>query len=453
MGFTGYSDLLSYLKLKQIGIDTFYKLRKKVGKMILNKSMEKKETMKKCVFHHYERLGHTPDEDGILNVDVTCDGTYLTRGYKSHIGIVAVIETETGFLLDFEVLSNFCLVCTQLSNKLKLKKLSAEEYNEKIDMHAAKCTHTFEGKSGGMEAEGARILWKRSIEQLNMRYVTFVGDGDSTAFTAVCALNDGKGPYEGIQVKKEECINHVSKRLGTRLRKLKAEEVVEKQTKTGKTFRRSLLGGKNKLTDFVIDKLTNYYGQAVRRNVGKTTQMLRQDILSTFYHVSSTDAFPRHIYCPEGVNSWCFYNKAVAEKKDPPSHSQMKVRFILDSIEDRKKILDVYLSLTQDNLLLRCLKGRTQNPNESIHSKIWSSLSKTHFYGRETVLFSATLTVLQHNFGYEGAEMFLENGSINSGILHRLQLKDKARLRQAQRSTPKKRKREATDDSYAPGEF
>lgn len=106
-----------------------------------------------------------------------------------------------------------------------------------------------------------------------------------------------------MTVTKEECINHVSKRLGTRLRKLKGEDITMKKTKTGKTLKRSLLGGKNKLTDDVIDKLTSYYGQAVRHNVGKTVQSLRNDIIATFYHCSSIDENPRHLSCPIGSDS------------------------------------------------------------------------------------------------------------------------------------------------------
>lgn len=69
-------------------------------------------------------------------------------------------------------------------------------------------------------------------------YTTFIGDGDSSAFNTVSALNDGKGPYN-VTVIKEECVNHVSKRLGTRLHKLKKEQVTVTTTKTGKVMRRS----------------------------------------------------------------------------------------------------------------------------------------------------------------------------------------------------------------------
>ncbi|KAK3887038.1 hypothetical protein Pcinc_008803 [Petrolisthes cinctipes] len=55
-----------------------------------------------------------------------------------------------------------------------------------------------------------------------MLYTTFVSDGDSSAYRAVCALNNGKGPYgEKRKVQKAECINHVAKRLGTGLSGLK----------------------------------------------------------------------------------------------------------------------------------------------------------------------------------------------------------------------------------------
>ena len=67
------------------------------------------------------------------------------------------------------------------------------------------------GKSGAMEQEAAVRIWTRS-QQHGLRYVSFVGDGDSSAYKAVCALNNGRGPYE-CSVTKEECINYVSKRI------------------------------------------------------------------------------------------------------------------------------------------------------------------------------------------------------------------------------------------------
>ncbi|GFV16223.1 uncharacterized protein TNCV_3379871 [Trichonephila clavipes] len=57
---------------------------------------------------------------------------------------------------------------------------------------------------------------------------------------------------------KIECVGHVQKRMGTRLRKLKLV-YSKKKLSDGKTT-----GGKGRLTDSSIDKLVHYYGNAIR---------------------------------------------------------------------------------------------------------------------------------------------------------------------------------------------
>ena len=52
-----------------------------------------------------------------------------------------------------------------------------------------------------------------------------------------------EGPM--TKVVREECIN-VGKRMGTRLWKAKQDNVIEKETKTGKKFRQCVLGGVEK---------------------------------------------------------------------------------------------------------------------------------------------------------------------------------------------------------------
>lgn len=94
----------------------------------------------------------------------------MTRGHKSHIGIGFVIEVYTGMVIDSEVVCNFCISC----KKGETKKTAQRH----------KCHKNFEGKSGAMEAEAARRLWSRSEKQ-KLRYITFVGDGDSSAYDAV----------------------------------------------------------------------------------------------------------------------------------------------------------------------------------------------------------------------------------------------------------------------------
>lgn len=105
-------------------------------------------------------------------------------------------------------------------------------------------------------------------------------------------LSNGNGLHEGVKLTKEECINHVSKTLGIRLRNLKAEVAV-KATKTGKTSKRDMLGEKNKLTENVIDQLTSYYDQALYGECRKNWQCYGK----TFYqHITSIMNQKRHLH-------------------------------------------------------------------------------------------------------------------------------------------------------------
>ena len=71
-------------------------------------------------------------------------------------------------------------------------------------------------------------------------------------------------------VEKMDCAGHVQKRMGTALRNLKMQYRGQKLA-DGKT-----IGGAGRLTDRVINSLQNYYGDAIRRNKGKSRQWWRQ---------------------------------------------------------------------------------------------------------------------------------------------------------------------------------
>lgn len=53
-----------------------------------------------------------PVEGGIADIEVSYDGTWMTCGHKSYIGIGFMIDVYTG-LVDFEVLCSFCPACNR----------------------------------------------------------------------------------------------------------------------------------------------------------------------------------------------------------------------------------------------------------------------------------------------------------------------------------------------------
>ena len=123
-----------------------------------------------------------------------------------------------------------------------------------------------EGSAPKMEVTGGERIFGRSIEKNKVRYTKYYGDGDTKAFSAVANVYGDED-----KVKKQECIGHIQKRFGSRLRKLK----------------KNVPGlGKLGLNDSVIDKLQNYYGMSVRSNVCNLNAM-KKAIYASWCHVSS----------------------------------------------------------------------------------------------------------------------------------------------------------------------
>ena len=69
-----------------------------------------------------------------------------------------------------------------------------------------------------MESEGAKRVFERSIKKHKLRYVEFLGDGDTKSYVNV------KDIYPGIEIKRLECVGNYQKRVGTRLQNLKKKE-------------------------------------------------------------------------------------------------------------------------------------------------------------------------------------------------------------------------------------
>lgn len=148
-------------------------------------------------------------------------------------------------------------------------------------------------------------------------------------------MNDQQGP-NNVPVKKEECVYHVNKRMGSRLQKLKKQNVTPVQTKTGKTFMWSELGGAHMLPDGIIDKLTSYYGRAILENINSNEETMRQAVWASIHHSSATRD-SSHIFCLKGIESWCWWRAALAEGKTPLSHKEN--RPILYDVPYEKLIL------------------------------------------------------------------------------------------------------------------
>ena len=266
-----------------------------------------------------------------VNCGVSCDGTWQKRGFSSRNGCVTVISIDTGKGVDVEALSQACKQCELHENLDK----NGEEYQRWKADHIA-CKAIFKGSAPAMEPEGVDRTFKRSVELHNLRYTEYYRDGDSKSFNKV------KDVYQasGIPVEKRECIGHVQKRVGTGPRKLK-------RGNPG-------LGRRGKVTDGTIDKLQNYYGIAIRSDVGNLAGM-KKAIHASLMHCASSESRPLHDHCPPGSTSWCRYQQDKANKT---SLYKQGAGLPLPVIS---KLKPEYVRLSHDSLLEKCLHGKTQN--------------------------------------------------------------------------------------------
>ncbi|KAH7954497.1 hypothetical protein HPB49_019203 [Dermacentor silvarum] len=338
------------------------------------------------------------------NITVSYDGSWMTRGHTSHIGVGAVIELFTGLCLDYVVLSNFCAGCETGPNE------NDPSFGNWKKNH--QCPKNTEKKSGEMEVEATLILFKRSLERHNLRYTTILSDGDSRTYLA---LQEEK-VYGYLQIDKEDCVNHVQKRMGTALRNL-----VSKSKASGLQS----LGGKGRLTADLITRLSSYYGWALKTHKGDVDAM-HKAVMATYYHITSNDFDSNHTFCPTGPNSWCRQNAAEARGEPAPKHPRNLPPHVCQAL------LPIYERLSEKKLLERCQRGKTQNSNESLHSVIWSLAPKDRHASLFTVQAAVAEAVLKFNAGnVKASASIMQELSLNpsSFCSDRMAEKDQRRLK------------------------
>ncbi|XP_066590769.1 uncharacterized protein [Prorops nasuta] len=323
---------------------------------------------------------------------VSGDGSWKKRGFSSLFGVSTLIAKYSGKVVDTCVQSSFCQGCLLWKNK---KNDDPYGYEEWLASHE-NCTINHTGSSGKMEIDAIVKMFSHSTDKHNVKYLTYVGDGDSKTFKGIL---DSQPYGEKCVVIKKECVGHVEKRMGTRLRNAK---------KANKG-----IGGKGegKLTDKVIGELTKYYGLAIRRHPDSIADMKRE-IWATFYHYISTNDKPQHQNCPSGENSWCKWRRAeFLGITDEFQHEKKPL-----SKEVQKIIRPIYEDLSKEDLLIRCLGAETQNNNESLNSLIWTFAPKHLHSGAKVVELATYLAVLIFNEGFQPILKIMEIMGADIGI-------------------------------------
>ena len=301
------------------------------------------------------------------NLSASFDGSWMKRGFASLVGLVACVGMYTNKILGIEVLHKFCATC---KGKMPCKK------NEL-------CSINYKGSAGGMEPVGTVKIIKRIFERTRLKITEFLGDGDSRAF------KEAKKAVDWSMVKLE-CVNHVAKRMGGRLRKT----VKESKTIVVYEGERKGLGGPGRLVNDAINKIQSFYNFIIHEgtSIGSPEQ-ISEWTLAMFDHISSSNANPKHDDCDP---RFCKYLKAIwdgeAYDHDDPAHFHIPMAVM-------KHVEDIFHDLADINLLSRVVHGKTQNANECFNSTVWNLLSKNGFANRPLVELAVYMAVCQYNEG------------------------------------------------------
>ena len=192
-----------------------------------------------------------------------------------------------------------------------------------------------------------------------------------------------------------ECVGHIQKRLGKRLRDLKKKTFVDDRGQV----RKIKWGRKGRFTESVINSLSVYFGGAIHNFPGDMDGMFRA-IWAVFHHSISDDEQHDHNFCPTGSDSWCKFNRALADNVKPPKHTPKLPKDLGPFIKP------VFTALSKWELLDKCVLGATQN--ESFNNIVWSRCPKTGFCSVVSVDIAVNLAAITFHHGLEGLSPLFE---------------------------------------------
>ena len=137
---------------------------------------------------------------------------------------------------------------------------------------------------------------------------------------------------------------------------------------------------------------------------------MKKVILATLFHVASSAKNDRHAHCPDGINSWCRYKQ---DKANNTSTYKPGTGLPLSVVSHLKPI---YIDLSQEEVLKKCLHGKTQNQNESFNGMRWQRLSKTKYVSLTQLELGVYDAVSNFNIGRKASVLLFEKLNMIPGI-------------------------------------
>ena len=226
---------------------------------------------------------------GVPAITVICDGGWSKRShrhsYNAAGGVAVVIGAATKKLLHIGVRNTACCICSQAETL----KITPKDHV---------CFKNWTQSSQAMEAHIILEGFLNCESKHGVRYMRFIGDGDSSVFARL----QENVPVWGKAIQKLECANHCCKCLRSNMERLVADKPEYK--------------GACGLTAKVRVRLVSAVRSAIKMRSaeadrGKAIAKLRKDIRNSIHHI-----FGDHRNCS---SDFCTAIKCTAtdSKSDP----------------------------------------------------------------------------------------------------------------------------------------
>ncbi|KAJ8043442.1 hypothetical protein HOLleu_10523 [Holothuria leucospilota] len=128
---------------------------------------------------------------------------------------------------------------------------------------------------------------------------------------------------------------------------------------------------------------------------------MRDAIWATWFHKISIDAKPQHHLCSTSETLWCPFQKANATGAEF-KHKHSIPESVMEAIKP------IYVRLSADELLKKCLDFISQNGNESLNHVIWNRCPKDRFFGAKRVRWAASDAACSFNDGIKSRKTVME---------------------------------------------
>ena len=167
----------------------------------------------------------------------------------------------------------------------------------------------------------------------------------------------------------------------------------------------------NKLASSVSEAHVWYYGLAIRQNtvsspnptdkdVAISVYAMKKNTIAILHHsVQSKDLKKQHRFCPPGPDSWCKWQQDQALGTSMYKGDDCLPEVFLELLKP------TFLTLSDSQW---CVRGATQNNNESINSLVWARCPKHKNHGVKVVCAAAASAICQFRSGASSREKVMQ---------------------------------------------